>query len=72
MLNWVIHSVARGEATASIPDNALDMHTAADQAKGRGTRHFFEVGAKLEPELPDRDLTYRQRIMEMIDRGELE
>ena len=29
MLNWVIRSVARGEAIASIPDYALDMHTAA-------------------------------------------
>jgi len=72
MINWAIQSVARGEAIASIPDYALDMHTAVGQAMGRGVRHFFEVAAKLEPELPDRDMTYRQRIMEMIDKGELE
>jgi len=72
MVNWIMHAVARGEAKASIPDYALDMHTAEGQAKGRGMRHFYEEGAKLEPELPDRDLTYRQRIMEMLDKGEIE
>jgi replication-associated recombination protein RarA len=72
MVNWVINVVARGEAKPRIPDYALDMHTAAGQAQGRGARHFFEEGAKLAPELPDRDLTYRQRIMEMLDRGDIE
>ena len=67
MINWVIHAVARGEARPSIPEYALDMHTAAGQAKGRGLRHFFEEGAKLDPELPNRDLTYRQRVMDLID-----
>ncbi len=62
--------MARGKAKPSIPDYALDMHTAQGQAKGRGIRHFYEEGAKLEPELPDRDLTYRQRIMELLDREE--
>ncbi|MFC1975621.1 AAA family ATPase [Chloroflexota bacterium] len=72
MVNWVKHAIARGETKPSIPDYALDMHTAQGQAKGRGIRHFYEEGAKLEPELPNRDLTYRQRIMEMLDRGEIE
>ncbi len=71
MVNWVMHAVASGEARPTIPDYALDMHTAEGQAKGRGTRHFFEEGAKLAPELPGRDLTYRQRIMGMLDRGEI-
>ena len=72
MVNWVMYAVARGEAKPRIPDYALDMHTAEGQAKGRGTRHFYEEGAKLAPELPGRDLTYRQRIMEMLDRGDIE
>jgi replication-associated recombination protein RarA len=72
MVNWVIHAVAKGDVRPTIPDYALDKHTAEGQAKGRGTRHFFEEGAKLAPELPGRDLTYRQRIMEMLDRGEIE
>ena len=66
MVNWVKLAVARGEAKPSIPEYALDMHTAQGQAKGRGLRHFYETGARLEPELPNRDLTYRQRIMEML------
>jgi replication-associated recombination protein RarA len=72
MTAWVTYAVAREEASASIPDYALDMHTAEGQARGRGVRHFYEEGAKLAPELPGRDLTYRQRIMEMLDRGEIE
>jgi replication-associated recombination protein RarA len=72
MLNWVKHAVARGEAQASIPDYALDMHTARGRAKGRGVRHFYEEGAKLEPESPDRDVTYHKRLMEILDKGNLE
>lgn len=72
MANWVKNAVARGKVKPSIPDYALDMHTAAGKAKGRGIRHFYEEGAKLEPELPNRDLTYRQRIIEMLDNGEME
>jgi replication-associated recombination protein RarA len=72
MANWVKYAVARGEAQAGIPDYALDMHTQRGRVKGRGIRHFLEEGAKLDPELPDRDVTYRQRIMEMLDKGEIE
>jgi hypothetical protein len=71
MVNWVMLAVARGETKASIPDYALDMHTAEGQVRGRGIRHFYEEGAKLVPELPDRDLTYRQRIMDMLDKEEM-
>jgi replication-associated recombination protein RarA len=72
MAIWVSRAVALGKAELTIPDYALDMHTAEGQAMGRGRRHFFEEAAKLDPELPDRDLTYRQRIMEMLDSGEME
>ena len=71
MVNWAMHAVAQGKAKPSIPDYALDMHTAQGRAMGRGRRHFFEEGAKLAPELPHRDLTYRRRIMDMLDRGEI-
>jgi len=67
MINWVKHAVERGEVRPSIPDYALDMHTALGQAQGRGLRHFFEEGARLYPELPDRDLTYRRRVMDLLD-----
>jgi hypothetical protein len=67
MVNWVRLAIERGEAVPQIPDYALDMHTAQGQAKGRGLPHFFREGTVLEPELPNRDLTYRQRIMEILD-----
>jgi replication-associated recombination protein RarA len=67
MVNWVIQAVADGTARPAIPDYALDMHTAEGRARGRGKRHFWEEGARLFPELPDRDLTYRQRVMELLD-----
>ena len=72
MVNWVKLAVARGEAKPNIPEYALDMHTAEGKAKGRGIRHFYEIGTQLVPELPNRDVTYRQRTMEMLDRGEIE
>lgn len=71
MINWVIHSVEHNGVRPTIPDYAIDMHTAAGQALGRDRRHFFEIGAQLNPEAPSRDLTYRDRIMALLDRGEL-
>lgn len=72
LINWIQHASALGQASPNIPDYALDRHTAAGQALGRGRRHFYEEAARLEPELEDRDLTYRQRLIAMLDSGELE
>jgi len=71
MAIWISRAVAQEKIQPTIPDYALDMHTAAGQAMGRGRSHFFEEAAQLDPELPDRDLTYRARIMEMLAKGEL-
>jgi replication-associated recombination protein RarA len=70
MLNWIIHAVEHDRLRPTIPDYALDQHTAAGRAMGRGARHFHEHGAKLAPELPDRDTTYRDRITALLDEGE--
>jgi replication-associated recombination protein RarA len=67
MINWVLLASARGEAVAEIPDYALDKHTATGRALGRGDLHFWEVGTHLNPELPERDLTYRNRIMQVLE-----
>jgi len=37
-----------GLAARDVPDYALDKHTTRGRAKGRGLKHFFEVGMKLE------------------------
>jgi replication-associated recombination protein RarA len=72
MAIWISRAMANGTAVPQIPDYALDMHTAAGQEMGRDRRHFFEEASRLDPELPDRDLTYRARIMEMLDEGEFD
>jgi hypothetical protein len=48
------------------------MHTAVGQNKGRGRRHFFEEASRIEPEMLNRDMTYLERIMKLLDDGELE
>jgi replication-associated recombination protein RarA len=71
MVNWISSASTQGKALPVIPDYALDMHTAAGQAKGRGRRHFFEEASKTAPELPDRDKTYLERILKMLDDGDI-
>jgi replication-associated recombination protein RarA len=72
MINWINHASKRGDLRPVIPDYALDMHTAEGQKKGRGRRHFFEEASRTIPEVPDRDRTYLERILKMLDSGELE
>ncbi len=72
MLTWIKAAVRSGEANPSLPDYAIDMHTRRGQAIGRGKRHFLEEGAQIDPESPGRDLTYRHRIMQLLDGGKLE
>ena len=50
---------------------APDMHTAEGQKKGRGQRHFFEEASHVNPEVSDRDRTYLERILKMLDSGKL-
>lgn len=71
MVNWIIHATENSTIKPTIPDYALDMHTAEGQKKGRGRRYFFEEASKIIPELAGRDKTYLGRIMKMLDDGEL-
>ncbi len=71
MINWINHANESGKLLPVIPEYALDMHTAEGQKKGRGRRHFFEEASCTIPEVPDRDRTYLERIMKMLDSGEL-
>jgi replication-associated recombination protein RarA len=70
MLNWVTRAVVGGQARAQIPDYALDMHTAEGRARGRGARHFWTEGTQLAPEYAQRDVTYRQRLLALLDQDE--
>jgi replication-associated recombination protein RarA len=71
MINWINHAGASGKLLPVIPEYALDMHTAEGQAKGRGRRHFFEEASRTHPEVDDRDRTYLERILKMLDSGDL-
>ncbi len=71
MINWINHASKSGKLLPVIPDYALDMHTAEGQKMRRGRRHFFEEASRIIPEVPDRDRTYLDRIMKMLDSGEL-
>jgi hypothetical protein len=57
-------------ARPEIVDDMLDMHTRRGQAMGRDFLHWFTTGARVENELPDRDTTYRSRILAMLQRDE--
>jgi replication-associated recombination protein RarA len=71
MINWINHSSKLGSVQPVIPDYAVDMHTAEGQQKGRGRRHFFEEASRTIPESPNRDRTYLERIMKMLESGEI-
>ena len=71
MIWWIKREVEAGRLLPSIPDYARDMHTARGQEMGRGYEHFLQEGAKLHPERPDRDLTYRERLTKLLEEGKL-
>lgn len=66
MVNWIKHEVDQGSLRPEIPEYALDMHTARGKAMGRGALHFWEVAAQLNPEDPNRDRTYRERMLAIL------
>ena len=70
MLLWTRLESERGGALPEIPDYALDMHTAEGKRLGRGLLHFMEEGARVDDELPDRDTTYRKRVLDLIEASE--
>jgi hypothetical protein len=72
MINWIMHASQSGTLLPTIPDHALDRHTAAGQKMGRGRRHFYEEASRTIPEVEDRDRTYLNRLMDMLNSGELE
>jgi replication-associated recombination protein RarA len=66
LLNWMGRAVEQG-TLPTIPDYAVDMHTKRGQEMGRDYRHFMMEASKVSPEIPDRDFTYRERILAMIE-----
>lgn len=67
MAQWLRRQMEDGALRPTIPDYALDMHTRQGSEMGRGRRHFYEEASMIAPELPERDLTYRQRLLQTLD-----
>ncbi len=67
MLNWVKYAIEIEGQRPVLPEYAIDMHTEAGRRLGRGKRHFLEEGALVSPELADRERTYRQRLLALLD-----
>jgi replication-associated recombination protein RarA len=69
MYNWIRHRVEEENQRPIIPDYAVDMHTARGQAMGRGVQHFYEEGARINPELGGRELKYREILLGLINKS---
>jgi replication-associated recombination protein RarA len=68
MATWVREATNAGEAKPDVFDDAIDMHTARGQDLGREFIHWFTQGARVENEIPNRDQTYRQRVLDLLAR----
>ena len=69
LATWARQAVESGEARPEVFDVALDMHTRRGREMGRGYAHWFAEGARVENEVPDRDLTFRRRIEATLEHG---
>ena len=71
MVNWAKHSIGLGERLPEIPDVALDMHTRRGAEMGRDYRWFMEEASRVVPEIPDKNQTYRNWILDALKAGKL-
>jgi replication-associated recombination protein RarA len=55
-----------------IPDHALDVHTEAGRKMGRGVAHFLDEGTVITNQYAGADVTFGQRVREIVDRGDWE
>jgi len=53
------------DAVPEIPDEARCVHTRAGQEAGRTMYDWFLTGTAVEPEVPDRDVTYRDQLLDL-------
>jgi replication-associated recombination protein RarA len=67
MQNWLRRAVDSGAIRPEVFDDAIDMHTQRGQEMGRDFLHWYKNGARVENELPDRDQTYRLRLLQMLE-----
>ena len=67
MYNWIIKEYKRGNLKPIIPDYAIDKHTLKGQQEGRNEDDFYSTGSQVSPEWEDRDKTYRERVLKILE-----
>lgn len=72
MCMWSRHLMNNDLRKPVIPDYALDVHTAAGRAMGRGVAHFLDEGTVVTNRYEGADPTFGQRVREIVARGEWE
>jgi replication-associated recombination protein RarA len=68
LANWISRVVDSGERLPEVPDYAYDMHTRRGRELGRDIHHFLREGAIVDPEWEERDRTYRERLLALLER----
>jgi replication-associated recombination protein RarA len=66
LLNWIARMTEEQGMQPEIPDYALDMHTRRGQEMGRDYAHFLKEASRVEPEMPGRDRTYLDRLLNTL------
>lgn len=67
LINWMRRRMEDENAVPVIPDYAVDMHTRRGQEMGRGYQHFLDEASRVAPEMPERDRTYLNRLIAMVN-----
>jgi hypothetical protein len=69
---WVATKVALGEVSVEVPDYAHCVHTRAGQELGRGMTQWWDNGAQVSDELDSADHRYRDELIELHRRDEMD
>ena len=67
MLNWVDKNYKKGLVRPEIPSYAYDKHTRLGQEMGKNDHDFYYEGSIVKPEWEERDKTYRERLLVMLE-----
>ena len=67
MYNWIMKEYKSGNLRPQIPDYAVDKHTLQGQLEGKDEDYFYSTGSQVSPEWKDRDRTYRERILKILE-----
>jgi replication-associated recombination protein RarA len=61
-ISELMQVVLQDDLPPTIPEEAIDVHTRRGQLAGKTMREWFQTGTTVGPEVPDRDLTWREQL----------